>query len=42
VSSINEKDDVLECQEVLLTKKHDKYFKLEKALAHEKKRNAKT
>jgi hypothetical protein len=25
VSSINEKDDVLECQEELLTKEHDKY-----------------
>jgi hypothetical protein len=36
VTSINEKDDVLECQEKLLTKEHDKYVKLEKALAHEK------
>jgi hypothetical protein len=36
VSSINEKDDILECQEELLTKEHDKYVKLEKALAHEK------
>jgi hypothetical protein len=36
VSSINEKDDVLECQEELLTKEHDNYVKLEKALAHEK------
>jgi hypothetical protein len=36
VTSINEKNDVLECQEELLTKEHDKYVKLEKALAHEK------
>jgi hypothetical protein len=35
VSSINEKDDVLEFQEELLTKEHDKYVNLEKALAHE-------
>jgi hypothetical protein len=36
VTSINEKNDVLECQEALFTKEHDKYVKLEKALAHEK------
>jgi hypothetical protein len=36
VSSINQKDDVLECQEDLLIKEHEKYVKLEKALAHEK------
>jgi hypothetical protein len=36
INSINEKDDVLECKEVLLTKEHGKYVKLEKALAHEK------
>jgi hypothetical protein len=36
VSSINEKDDVLECQEELLTKEHGRYVKLEKFLAHEK------
>jgi hypothetical protein len=36
LSSINEKGDVLECQEELLTVEHDKYVKLEKALAHEK------
>jgi hypothetical protein len=35
VTSVNEKNDVLECQE-LLTKEHDKYVKLEKTLAHEK------
>jgi hypothetical protein len=37
VTSINEKNDVLECQEELLTKEHDKYVKLEKALAHKEK-----
>jgi hypothetical protein len=36
VSSIDEKNDALECQEELLTKEHDKYVKLEKAFAHEK------
>jgi hypothetical protein len=36
VISINEKYDVVECQEELLTKEHDKYVKLKKALAHEK------
>jgi hypothetical protein len=36
VTTINEKNDELECQEDFLTKEHDKYVKLEKALAHEK------
>jgi hypothetical protein len=36
VSSINENDDVFECQEELFTKEHDKYVKLEKALPQEK------
>jgi hypothetical protein len=35
VSSINEKDDILESQEDLLTRDHEKFVKLEKALAHE-------
>jgi hypothetical protein len=36
VKSVNEKDDVLECQEDLLTREHEKFVKLEKALVHEK------
>jgi hypothetical protein len=35
VKSINKKDELLENQEDLLVKEHEKYFKLEKALAYE-------
>jgi hypothetical protein len=36
VTSINEKDGVLECQEDLLVKENEKFVKLKDALAHEK------
>jgi hypothetical protein len=36
VTSINEKDGVLECQEDLLVKENEKFVNLKDALAHEK------
>jgi hypothetical protein len=36
LTSINEKDGVLECQEDLLVKENEKFVKLKDALAHEK------
>jgi hypothetical protein len=35
IETINEKDDILECQEDLLVKENKKFVKLKNAYAHE-------